>query len=205
MQLQALALVRKRPVAQLLGIAVAAAFFLLSASTAKANLIGSYNVSTGTTGTVSMTSVPGPGPYSVGTTNAFSFCIDGNGCGSTGLDGFVTVTSTSVQFYFVGSTVSENGTFTIDLTGFGNRITGVTYGSGSLLAGSLGLTSFDGSSMLFTGSTSTLFYAVGGRTITFNVTSVPEVSSGILLFSILLPGLLLVAWRRKEIFGGSEA
>lgn len=209
MQLQTLALVRKRPVAQLLGIAVAAAFFLLSASTAKANLIGSYDLSSSSSG-ISFTSggfaTTGPsGTFAIGT--GPSYCLDGIGgvgCGGgSGITGSIDVTASQVIFTFYGSTTG-GGSFTFDMSGFGNRILGLSSPSGSLTNASIA-SGFTGSTMTFTFSSSSYFDAINGRTVTFNVTSVPEVSSGILLFSILLPGLLLVGWRRKEIFGGSEA
>lgn len=203
MQLRIPAPVRKKPGAQTLSIALAAVFCLISATAAKATLVGTYNTTSSTTGTVAFTAAPGPGPFTVGGAGP-SFCIDGDGCVTAGLFGSVSVTGTMVSFTFFGSTVGENGSFTINLTNFNNAITGVTLASGSLIDGTFGLSSSTAHSISFTGSTTTDFDAVGGRTIVFDVTSVPEPSSVVLLSTILV-GLIIVARRRMATSGSRGA
>ena len=70
----------------------------------------------------------------------------------------------------------------------GPILSNVTFNSGSLVGGTFGLTSFTPSSMTFTGSAAGAgsFNAIGGRTVSFNVTSVPEPGTLLLLGSGLV-------------------
>jgi hypothetical protein len=203
MQLRIPAPFKKRPGAQILSTALAAVFCLLSATAAKATLVGTYNTTSSTTGSVAFSGAPGPGPFTVGGAGP-AFCIDGDGCVTSGLFGSVSVTGTMVAFTFFGSTVGENGSFTINLTNLNNAITGVTLASGSLIDGMFGLSGSTAHSISFTGSTTTLFNGVGGRTVVFDVTSVPEPSSVVLLLTIFA-GLIIVARRRMAPSGGTGA
>jgi len=195
MQLRIPASGKKRPGAQTVSIALAAVFCLLSATAAKATLVGTYNASSSTTGTVAFTAPPGSGPFTVGGAGP-SFCVDGAGCNvNSGLSGSVSVTGNMVSFTFFGSTFGENGSFTINLTNLNNAITGVTLASGSLMDGTFGLSGSTANSLSFTGSTTTSFSALGGRTILFDVTSVPEPGSVVLLLT-MVAGLVIVTRRR---------
>lgn len=198
--------VRKRPGAQMWGIAVVTMFCLLSATIAKANLMGTYNVSSSATGLVNINPAPGAGPFTVGGTGP-TFCVDYIGCFGSGLSGSLSVTGTQVTFNFFGSTDSGNpGSFTINLTNFTTPITGVTLAFGALNYGTFGLSGFTANSISFTGNTginSQSIDAIGGSTFTFNVTTTPEPSSGVLLLSILIPGLIIAAYRRMASSGGS--
>lgn len=176
-------------------ISIAVLFFSCAPST-MADLAGTYTVSSSSTGTVPITGAPAPGPFTVGGPGP-SFCIDGDGCSGGGLFGSVSVTATQVSFTFFGSTTPVSGSFTITLTNFtGAPITGATLVSGSLGGGSFVQSGFTANSISFTGSTSTVFSAIGGSTITFDVTTtapspvVPALSTwALVLTAIVLAGL----------------
>jgi len=142
------------------------------ASTASATLIGdSYNFSISATGSVTILSQSGPGPYIAPAGPSFCVGPAANACSSSGLFGSVTMSATQVIFNFFGSTNPSTGTFVVNLTNFlPANITNVTYNSGALSGGTFGLASFSASSMVFTGtSTDNGFNAVGGSQIAFDV------------------------------------
>jgi hypothetical protein len=181
-----------------------AGLLLICAMNTMADLTGTYNASSSSTGTVPITGAPAAGPFTVGGAGP-SFCINGDGCSTAGLFGAVSVTATQVSFTFFGSTTAESGSFTINLTNFtGAPITGVSLVSGSLIDGSFAVSGFTANSISFTGATTTDFNGVGGRTITFAVAtatapppSVPALSTWALaMTAIVLGGLgALRLWR----------
>ena len=147
---------------------------LAFASPSVASLLG-----TTVTGTAASTGAVTVNPTALGTKTVgagqeFAFCLgDPNACGSgSGVSVGVDISDNQVAFSFFGSTDTETGTFSISLTGFDGRITGVTLASGSDTFDSFGLTSSGPGSMLFTGSvTDDSFFAIGGLFVTFDVTS----------------------------------
>lgn len=162
--------------------AIALAFS--AAYPASAHLVGAtYDFSTSTTGNTQIGATPGAytDPSNPG------FCVGppvscGSGSGMSGSFTFadVSTNSSTITFTFFGSTDGAGpGTFSIDLSNFvttdGEHITGITYGSGNLAGGDFTSVSWNGSEAIFTGSTSTDYNAVGGRSIVFDVsTAVPE-------------------------------
>ncbi len=145
---------------------------LLLASTATAGLTGStYNFSTSETGTVTIAPLGAGGSFTAPAGPAFCVGPNTNGCVTSGLAGSISISNTQVIFSFAGSTNAATGTFVLNLTGFvPPNITNVTLNSGSLLAGTFGLTSFTSNSMVFTGAVNDgSFSAINGRTIIFDV------------------------------------
>ena len=105
---------------------------LAFASPSMASLLG-----TTVTGTAASTGAVTVNPAALGTTTVgagpeFGFCLgDPNACGSgSGVSVGVDISDNQVVFSFFGSTISETGTFSISLTRFDGRITGVTFPSG---------------------------------------------------------------------------
>jgi hypothetical protein len=123
-------------------------------------------------------------------------CASGNG-----LSAAVDVGASTIQFQFFGFTAGAGpGSFSFLISNIDETILGVTggpllgFGTGS----TFGLTSFTAHSVLFTGSTASDYDAIGGRSVTFNVTAadpaapVPEPSSLALLgIGIAAPGSLV--------------
>jgi hypothetical protein len=145
---------------------------LLLASTATAGLTGStYNFSTSETGTVTIAPLGAGGSFTAPAGPGFCVGPNTDGCVSSGLSGSISISNTQVIFSFVGSTNGATGTFVLNLTGFlPPNITNVTFNSGSLAAGTFGLTSFTSNSMVFTGTVNNgTFSAINGRTIIFDV------------------------------------
>jgi PEP-CTERM motif len=133
--------------------------------------------------------VVGPGPE-------FGFCVgpNANNCVSSGLSGSVDISDAQIAFTFFGSTNAATGSFSVLLSNFSQTILNVAYVSGALQNGSFGLTSFNSSSILFTGTPSGNYSAIGGDTILFNVTSVPEPAS----LTLLGLGLAGIAARSRR-------
>jgi hypothetical protein len=169
---------------------------LAFASSARADLIGTP-VSGFLSTTPPTTADPSGalGSTTVGSGGEFGGCIGppllcGSGAGvSWGVD----VTDTTVEFDFFGSTAGSTGSFDLTLS-FDPIIQNVVLLSGALSGGSFGLTSFNSSTIQFTGTGE--FNAIGGNHIVFGVTSdIPEPAMLALLGSALAGG---VVWRRRR-------
>ncbi len=158
-----------------------AAVALISASNAKADLVGStYQFSTSTTGGITIASTSGTytDPSNAG------FCVGpptacGTGSGVTGSYTFADITPTlsTITFTFFGSTTSATGSFSIDLGQFvtldGDKISNITFASGNMAGFSS--VSWNGTDAIFTGITASGFDAIGGKSAVFNVTETPPV------------------------------
>ena len=181
-------------------VAFATAAILAFASPSMAGLIGSS-----VTGTSSATGGAQVLPTALGTTTVgagpeFGFCLGPPlGCGGgMGVSVGVDITDTTVNFSFFGSTNSFAGSFSVLLDNFSATIQNVAFASGAF--DSFALTSFGPNQMLFTGSTTNGFNAIGGAGVNFNVVSgaaVPEPGT-LLLLGIGIAGLAAQA-RRKRV------
>jgi len=142
-----------------------------------------------------------------------SWCLGPNddncaGSGVTSLLSFgdVSPTSATVTFSFIGSTRSPAEAFTVTLGNFtttdGSTVTGISYASGGLATGSFALSSFDGTTATFEGSTTSNYNAIGGANVVFDVQLEPAVAPIPLPapLALLVGGLaaLGVAGRRRR-------
>jgi hypothetical protein len=179
-----------------LSTAFAAAAILAFATPAVAGLLGSTVTGTASTTGGAQVSATNLGTTTVGAGPEFGFCLGPPvACGAnSGVSVSVDITDTGVNFGFAGSTNSFSGTFSVLLSNFSRTIGGVTLASGAF--DSFALTSFGANQMLFTGSTTNGFNAIGGVGVSFNVT-VPEPGT-LLLLGIGIAGLAAGA-RRKRV------
>ncbi len=101
----------------------------------------------------------------------FAFCVGPNldNCQTSGLFGAVSITDTQLKISFVGDVFIADGSFTLNFTGFDGLLRAVTpdRSSGSLLAGSFRLASFNSSQMTLSG------YADSSGFISYNGTNKP--------------------------------
>jgi PEP-CTERM motif len=160
-----------------------AAVALLSASNAKADIVGStYLFSTSTTGGITITSTPF-GTYTDPSNAGFcvgppTACNVGSGMSGSYTFADITPTLSTITFTFFGSTNGGTGSFSIDLGDFvtldSDKISNITFASGNMVGFSS--VSWNGTDAIFTGSTTSGFNAVGGGSAVFNVTetAVPE-------------------------------
>jgi hypothetical protein len=191
---------------KLLQLGVVAAAIVLLASLAWAGLLGSpVNLNTSETGTVTITPLGGPFASTVGTSAEYQICVGPNAdnCVSSGLLGHINISDTQVSFTFTGGTFSATGTFVVELSGFNQTITNVTYSSGAIGAGSFGLTSFTNHSMTFTGTVNAGSFAGDTPATVFNITSTsipatPLPSSAILGIAGLAALTMIYMVRRRR-------
>jgi hypothetical protein len=198
---------------RILALCSAAALALAFAPNANATIVGStYNLTTSETGNTVITPLGAQGAHTdpanpgfcVGSTEVGPACASGSGV--TGSYAFSTVSPTldRISFSFAGSTAGAGpGTFDVELGNFtttdGETVTGVSYLSGNFIGGEgdFSSVSFVGGNATFTGSTSTDFDALGGTTVTFNVTTAqavpaPLIGHGLLAF-LAVGGILFGA------------
>ncbi len=189
--------------ALLLGTAMTLGF----AGNASATIIGAtYDFTTSTTGVTQISPFGGPTTHTDPANPGF--CVGppvtcGQGSGLSGSFAFSNVGPNldRITFTFFGSTDFAVGTFSIQLGNFstvdGEVITGVSYNSGNLFQGDFTNVTFDGVNAIFTGSTASVFNAIGGTTVTFNVATreAPEPAALLLLgFGSLAAGV----YRRRR-------
>ena len=180
-------------------VACATAAILAFASPSMAGLLGSSVTGTSSATGGALVLPTGLGTTTVGAGPEFGFCLGPPlGCaGGMGVSVGVDITDTTVNFSFFGSTNSFSGSFSVLLDNFSATIQNVALGSGAF--DSFALTSFGPHQMLFTGSTTNGFNAIGGAGVNFNVVSsgVPEPGT-LLLLGIGIAGLAAQA-RRKRV------
>ena len=165
----------------------AIALVVSAAVPASAHLVGAtYDFATSTTGSTAIGATPGiytdpanPG-FCVGPPVA---CASGEGLSGAFFFADVSPGSSIITFTFFGGTEGAGpGSFSIALSDFsttdGEKITAISLSptSGNLFPGDFSSVSWDGATATFTGSTATEYGAIGGRSVSFDVsmTAVPE-------------------------------
>jgi hypothetical protein len=167
-----------------------------------ANIIGSsYTFGSSSTGNTQISATPGnyTDPANPG------FCVGpplecDQGAGVSGSFSFAdsTPTTSTITFLFFGSTDGAGpGSFSLSLSNFtGDPITSITYGGGNLQEGDFSSVTWNGTTATFTGSADFDYSALGGSTVVFNVTTVPEPASILMLGAGV--GMLVIRKKRHH-------
>ena len=202
---------------RILALCSTAALSLAFAANANATIVGStYTFSTSEAGNTVIIPLTGPtvrtDPFNpafcVGSTTLAPNCFNNSGLFGAYTFAKVSPTLDTIQFNFFGSTIGAGpGSFNVDLGNFntvdGEVVTAVTYASGNLIEGNFTSVSFDGTTAIFTGTTSTDYNAPGGKSVIFNVTTklvpAPLIGHGLLVF-LAVGGLLFGGkfWERSN-------